>query len=116
MQANPSTVDEGAGTTRMVTKSDGSKVPYSTSLLRAHLESKIEGLNSELINLDIVVDKVTSGIYNGKCARPPCTLLALPSKAVCLVVTFAFDRLAFLGQSAVNPFYAHFLTYFLSQA
>lgn len=37
MKQNMSTVDEGAGTTRLVTKTDGSQVPYSEAVLRAAL-------------------------------------------------------------------------------
>ena len=35
MKQNPSVEDEGMGTTRLVTKSDGSKVPFSEDHLRA---------------------------------------------------------------------------------
>ncbi len=37
IKENPSLVDEGHGTTRMITKADGSKVPFSEEHLKASL-------------------------------------------------------------------------------
>ena len=66
MKENPSIVDEGMSTTRLVTKSDGTKVPYSEEHLRACLNSQLEGLHRDLMNVDIILSKVSSGLYNGK--------------------------------------------------
>ena len=68
---NQSFVDENMGTTRMVTKADGSKVPFSDDHLRASLSAQLDGLNSDYINIDIILQKVSSGLYNGK---PFCVL------------------------------------------
>ena len=66
MKENTSFVDEGAGLTRMVTKSDGTKVPFSEAHFRESLQAHVEGLNQEYVNTDIIVSKVNSGLYNGK--------------------------------------------------
>ena len=58
IKANQSFVDESAGTGRMVTKQDGSKVPFSEAHLRQSLHKQIEGLNNKFINLDIIISKV----------------------------------------------------------
>ena len=79
MKENASFVDENTGTTRLVSKSDGSKVPFSEQHLRAALEAELVGLNNEYINLDIILQKVSSGLYNGKSLhlKPPQTSLVL---------------------------------------
>ena len=51
---------------KMVTKQDGSKVPYKEQTLYSYLETKLEGLNRSYMNLNIIIAKVTQGIYNGK--------------------------------------------------
>lgn len=79
MKENTSVVDEGTGTTRLVTKSDGSKVPYSEEHLRNCLETQMEGLNREYLNLEIILHKVNAGLYNGKCKLTPTSLLVRPS-------------------------------------
>ena len=66
MKQNMSTVDEGAGTTRLVTKTDGSQVPYSEAVLRTALNRQITGLNQDYLDIDIILSKVNSGLYNGK--------------------------------------------------
>ncbi len=66
IKENPSLVDEGHGTTRMITKTDGIKVPFSEETLRASLSAQLHGLNSDFINIDIIMQKVSSGLYNGK--------------------------------------------------
>lgn len=50
----------------MVTKLDGSKEPFEPTELRTFLEKHLSGLNKEFMNLEIIVDKVQKGIYNGK--------------------------------------------------
>ena len=74
MKANISTVDEHLSTTRLVTKQDGSQVPFSEQTLRTYLEEHLQGLNTEYISVDIIVGKVNSGLYNGKSfvhSKPP---------------------------------------------
>ena len=66
IKQNASTVDEAMGTTRMVTKEDGTKVPFSEASLLQSLENQLAGLNQEFISLDIIMAKVSSGLYNGK--------------------------------------------------
>ena len=66
LQENKTVVDEGMGTTRLVTKLDGTKVPFSEEKLRTSLNAQLEGLNIEFINIDIIMTKVSSGLYNGK--------------------------------------------------
>ena len=67
MKENPSIIDEsGTATTRMVTKDDGTKVPFSEEHLRNSLSIQLEGLNRDLLNVDIILHKVSSGLYNGK--------------------------------------------------
>ena len=76
MKENPSIVDEGQSTTRLVTKSDGSKVPFSDEHLKTALREQLQGL-SELINVDIILSKVSSGLYNGKSGSRQATLTCL---------------------------------------
>ena len=52
-------------TERYVVKRDGSRQTICTEKIRIRLENLMEGLNTEYINLNIVVDKVSQGIYNG---------------------------------------------------
>ena len=59
-------VEDGMGTTRLVTCKDGTKEPYSETNLRASLDRQLEGLNKDYLNLDIIMTKVSSGLYNGK--------------------------------------------------
>ncbi len=66
IKENPSLVDEGHGTTRMITKVDGTKVPFSEENLRTSLTAQLNGLNTDFINIDIILQKVSSGLYNGK--------------------------------------------------
>lgn len=79
MKENTSVVDEGTGTTRLVTKSDGSKVPFSEDHLRKCLETQMQGLNREYLNLEIILQKVNAGLYNGKCLPMPTWLLVRPT-------------------------------------
>lgn len=67
MKENSSIIDEsGMGTTRLVTKDDGTKMPFSEDHLRHSLNIQLHGLHTELINVDIILSKVSSGLYNGK--------------------------------------------------
>lgn len=50
----------------MVTKQDGSKVPFADEILQKYIDSKLEGLNRTFMNVDIIIGKVKQGIYNGK--------------------------------------------------
>ena len=51
---------------RMVTKSDGKQEPFSLEKLQGHLRQCLEGLNKENFDLDMIADKVSKGLYNGK--------------------------------------------------
>ena len=53
------------GTERYVIKRDGTKQSICTQKIRIRLERLMEGLNTEYINLDVVVKKVSEGIYSG---------------------------------------------------
>ena len=66
LEENKSTVDDGMSVTRLVTKSDGSKVPFSEEHLRSALNAQLSNLDSEHISVDIIINKVSSGLYNGK--------------------------------------------------
>lgn len=89
MKANPSIIDENSvTTTRMVTKQDGSQVPFSEQTLRAYLEVQLAGLNSEYISIDIIIGKVISGLYNGKSLHPRRLPRPAPSLTFCLVSQF----------------------------
>ena len=66
IKQNQATAIEGMETTRMVTKEDGTKVPFSEATLLKSLDSQLEGLNQEFISRDIIMAKVSSGLYNGK--------------------------------------------------
>jgi hypothetical protein len=48
-----------------VQKRDGSMELVNPSRIKERLEGLIKGLNSEFINIDLVVAKVFQGIYNG---------------------------------------------------
>ena len=43
---------------RMVTRCDGTQVPFSVEMLYEFLSDKLEGLNKEYMNLDLIVNKV----------------------------------------------------------
>ena len=49
----------------MVTRQDGSQVPFSDQMLYDFLGDKLEGLNKQFMDLDLIVNKVKQGIYNG---------------------------------------------------
>lgn len=67
LQANNSIAfEENNVTTYTITKRDGSKVTFDPAVLRADLESHLDGLNKDFIDLDIIVGKVTAGMCQGK--------------------------------------------------
>ena len=41
-------------------------MPFREEILRASLNSHLEGLNTDYINIDIILNKVQQGLYNGK--------------------------------------------------
>ena len=43
---------------RMVTRCDGTQVPFSDEMLYEFLSDKLEGLNKQYIELDLIVNKV----------------------------------------------------------
>jgi hypothetical protein len=51
---------------RFVVKRDGNKEYYDSAILLKYLTGCLTGLNEENFNLDLIVDKVTKGLYNGK--------------------------------------------------
>jgi transcriptional regulator NrdR family protein len=50
---------------KYVIKRDGSRQPVDLEKIRARFSNKIDGLNMNYINLDIIVQKVANGIYPG---------------------------------------------------
>jgi ribonucleoside-diphosphate reductase subunit M1 len=52
-------------TERYVTKRDGSRQPINPEKIRHRLGRLTEGLSERYINLDVIVKKVSEGIYNG---------------------------------------------------
>ena len=50
----------------MVTKSNGKQEPYSQEKLMSHLTQCMDGLKKENFDLDMIADKVSKGLYNGK--------------------------------------------------
>lgn len=101
MKQNPSVEDEGMGTTRLVTKSDGSKVPFSEDHLRSSINSQLEGLHRELINVNVIINKVTSGLYNGKSRSLYLHLIRSPVVALALYVLF-WHKAVRIGHFYVN--------------
>ena len=101
MKQNPSVEDEGMGTTRLVTKSDGSKVPFSEDHLRSSINSQLEGLHRELINVNVIINKVTSGLYNGKSRSLYLHLIRSLVVALALYVLF-WHKAVRIGHFYVN--------------
>lgn len=64
MQENKSITFEAAA--KMIKKIDGTQEPFENEALKAHLSKYLDGLNKDYLNLDIIVEKVAKGIYNGK--------------------------------------------------
>ncbi|CAG9322804.1 unnamed protein product [Blepharisma stoltei] len=52
------------GTPRFVIKRDGSRQEIDTEKIRIRLENLMDGLDREYIKLDVIVKKVSEGIYN----------------------------------------------------
>lgn len=86
LQENKSITFETAA--KMIVKQDGSKVPFESSVLKSKLSNFLNGLNKNYINLDIITEKVSKGIYNGKYR----SLLSQTSecKSTCLTYSFLF--------------------------
>lgn len=94
MKENPSIIDEsGTATTRMVTKDDGTKVPFSEEHLRNSLSIQLEGLNRDLLNVNIILSKVSSGLYNGVTTKE-ITNLAAETCAYMAIVHPDYTKLA----------------------
>jgi len=49
----------------MVTKQDGTQSEYKDEILKQYIENKVDGLNKQYMNVDIIIGKVAQGIYNG---------------------------------------------------
>lgn len=52
-----------------MTKRDGKQELYDQRILLSYLKSCLKGLNEANFNLDMIVDKVSRGLYNGKLAK-----------------------------------------------
>ena len=102
LQENKTVVDEGMGTTRLVTKLDGTKVPFSEEKLRTSLNAQLDGLNIEFINIDIIMTKVSSGLYNGKSMLHSDVAYELP-----LVASSSFAQ--FCDSAKMSSFERNFL-------
>lgn len=81
-------------------------MPFSETTLRSYLENHLEGLNNDYVNVDIIVAKVASGIYNGKSStQQPVRLVAVASLA---------PKLSYKGQcGALKDFCRTSFTYIL---
>jgi len=86
-------VEDGMATTRLVTCKDGTKEPYSETNLRASLDRQLEGLNKDYLNLDIIMTKVSSGLYNGVTTKE-ITNLAAETCAYMAIVHPDYTKLA----------------------
>ena len=49
----------------MVTRQDGTQVEFKDEILKQYIENKVDGLNKQYMNVDIIIGKVKQGIYNG---------------------------------------------------
>ena len=58
--------DNATGPKRFVIKRDGKHEAYDPSILWSYLKNCLSGLNEKHFNLDMIVDKVSKGLYNGK--------------------------------------------------
>lgn len=54
------------GAQRFVVKRDGTQQSIDESKIKARIAKMAEGLNAEYLNLDVITQKVMSGIYSGK--------------------------------------------------
>ena len=71
MQANNSIAfDDKDMNVRLISKRDGSKMPFDEQILRDYLMNHTEGLNQDFIDIDVIIKKVSSGLYNGKFIHP----------------------------------------------
>jgi hypothetical protein len=68
MQSTPQVAqqDPVAQEVKYVTKRDGSKQTIDKTKIKMRLSELTEGLNSEFLNLDVVIEKVYQGTYPGK--------------------------------------------------
>lgn len=66
MQENNSINFEDQAAKRFVVKRDGKQEVYDSQILFNYLKNCLSGLNEANFNLDMIVDKVTKGLYNGK--------------------------------------------------
>lgn len=53
-------------TVKYVVKRDGTRQPVNLEKVRARFVNKASGLNLDYINFEVIVQKVASGIYQGK--------------------------------------------------
>lgn len=72
MQSTPDTSDQEP-VVKYVVKRDGTRQPVNLDKVRARFVNKAAGLNMDYINFDVIVQKVSSGIYQGKYTSFPPT-------------------------------------------
>ena len=78
---------------RHIVKRDGSKIAYDESKLRAYLQTLTEGLNAQFMDLDLIIKKVSVGLYNGKLTTLSQELgLLLKWPNVCPLHLFNYSR------------------------
>jgi hypothetical protein len=58
--------DNANGPKRYVVKRDGKHEAYDPLILWGYLKTCVSGLDEKNFNLDMIVDKVSKGLYNGK--------------------------------------------------
>ena len=66
LQANNSITFGETANTRYIVKRDGRQDIYDSAILLTYLKGCLTGLNEQNFNLDMIVDKVSKGLYNGK--------------------------------------------------
>lgn len=67
---------------RYVIKRDGSKQPIDLNKIRNRFVNKAHDLNQNYINFDVIVNKVSTGVYNGKWTS---LLFALSSRPISVI-------------------------------
>jgi transcriptional regulator NrdR family protein len=66
MQSSTTTYIQSESQEKYVTKRDGSKMPLNIEKIKKRLQTLAKGLSEEFLNLDVIVNKVATGIFSGK--------------------------------------------------
>lgn len=66
MQENNSITFEEHANRRMIHKRDGKQEMFDPQVLTNYLKACMNGLDEANFNLEMIVDKVSKGLYNGK--------------------------------------------------